>query len=102
MLCILTHRRLKPGTLDRFRHAWEPDREVMPEEMRGDRAYVVRSLGDENEIITFHLSNLTQDDLMRLRESLTKELGQREQTMAEFVEWTGVSGIFEVVDELKI
>jgi hypothetical protein len=39
--------------------------------MQGDRAYVVRSLGDENEIITFHLSNLTQDDLMRLRESLT-------------------------------
>ena len=102
MFCMLTHRRLKPGTLDRFRDAWEPDRKLMPEEMRGDHAYVVRSLSDENEIITFHLTNLTQDDLMRLREALSRELGQREHDMAEFVDWTGVSGIFEVVDELKI
>jgi hypothetical protein len=102
MFCMLTHRRLKVGTLERFRDAWEPDRGLLPEEMRGDRAYVVRSLDDENEIITFHLTNLTRDDLLRLREALTKDLGQREQAMAEFVEWTGVSGIFEVVEEVKI
>jgi hypothetical protein len=102
MFCMLTHRRLKPGTFNRFRDAWDPGREVLPGEMRGDRAYVVRSLGDENEVITFHLTKLTQEDLMRLRETLTEHLGQREQAMAEFVEWTGVSGIFEVVEEITI
>lgn len=102
MYCMLTHRRIKPGTLDRFRDAWEPRRELLPEEMHGERAYVIRNLGDENEVITFHLTNLTQDDLMRLRESLTEDIQQRERAMAEFVEWTGVSGIFEVVEEVKI
>jgi len=99
---MLTHRRLKPGTFDQFRTAWEPDRDAIPEEVRGERAYHARSLTDENEIISFHLTNLTVEDLLRLREDLAKSLIDRQRAVSEFVEWTGVDGIFEVIEELTI
>lgn len=102
MLCMLTHRRLKPGTLDEFRAAWEPDRDAMPAEMSGDRVYVLRNVMDENDVITFHLTGVTPDDLLRLREPLVQALGQRDQAIAQLVESTGVTGVFEVVDEITI
>ena len=70
--------------------------------MRGERAYLARSLGDENEILSFHLTNLTLEDLSRLRQRLAKGLTQRQQAVAEFVEWTGVDGVFEIIDEIEL
>jgi hypothetical protein len=102
MICMLTHRRLKPGTYDQFRAAWEMDRDAIPDEMRGDRVYLARSLGDENEILTFHLTNQTREDLSRLRGQLAKGLTQRQQAVAEFVESTGVDGVFEVIEEIEV
>lgn len=102
MLCMLSQRRLKPGTLDEFRAAWEPDRDAIPQEMRGDRVYVLRNVMDENEVITFHLTGVTPEDLLRLREPLAEALGKRDQAIAKLVESTGVSGVFEVVDEITI
>jgi hypothetical protein len=101
MLCILTHR---SGTFDDFRKAWERDPELLPdglrERLRGERAYHVRSLADENGIISFHLTNLTLEGLLGLRERFRASEDERQRALAEFVEWTGADGIFEVVEEI--
>lgn len=99
MLVFLTHRRLKPGTFDQFRKAWEPDE--MPEGVR-EVAYHARSTENPDEIISLGLAyDMGPEDLARLREEFTDEDAQRQRAMAEFVEWTGVDGVFEVVDEVR-
>jgi hypothetical protein len=101
MLCFLTHRRLKPGTYDQYRRAWEPDQ--MPEGVI-ETVYHVRSLQDPDEIISFGLADVGADDLPGLREKLGGDEAEarRQQRMAEFVESTGVDGIFEVVEEIRL
>lgn len=100
MLVFLTHRRLKPGSFDEFRKAWEP--EEMPEGIR-EVAYHARSLENPDEIISFGLAyDMERGDLDRLRAAFSEEVeAERQRRMAEFVEWTGVDGIFEVVDEVR-
>lgn len=99
MLVFLTHRRLKPGSFDEFRKAWEPDH--MPEWIR-EVAYHARSLENPDEIISFGLAyDLERNDLARLRDEFSEGDAERQRRMAEFVEWTGVDGVFEVVDELR-
>ena len=99
MLCALTVRRLKPGTFEQFRKAWEP--EVWFEGWT--RAYHLRNLRDENEIVSFGFFDGTLDVLQRQRQEGDPD-GQREerrqQRMAEFVESTGTDALFEVIDEV--
>lgn len=99
MLCALTVRRLKPGTWAEFRRAWEPER-WPPGSIK---AYHVRNLEDENEIVSFGLFEGTVEDFQRWREENDPD-GQlearRQERMAEFVESTGVDAIFEVIDEV--
>jgi hypothetical protein len=101
MLCFMTHRRLKPGGFEDFRKAWEPDQ--MPDAL-SERVYHVRSLKDPNEIVSFGLADISVEDLPRLREQLggAEAEARRQERMAPFVEWTGVDGIFEVVEELRL
>lgn len=100
MLVFLTHRRLKEGTFEQFRKAWEP--EQMPEGIR-EVAYHARSLDDPDEIISFGLAyDLRREDLPNLMEKFDDgEEAERQRRMAEFVEWTGVDRVFEVVDEVR-
>ena len=99
MLCFLTHRRLKPGSFDQFRAAWEGD--GPPGGMAG-RAYHVRSLEDPDEVISFGLFDLTPADLERMKQDTAggEAEARRQERMAPFVERTGVDGIFEVVEEI--
>lgn len=64
MLCALTHRRLKPGAYERFRAAWQP--ETWPPGWA--RAYHVRNVDDEDEIISFGFFDGTLEEL-RARQS---------------------------------
>ena len=96
MLCFLTSRRLKPGAWEDFRRAWQPD-EFPPQFIR---AYHVRSLDDENHVISFGLGEGTAADIQQVRESIDKGEQERQQRMAEFVESTDLDGIFEVIDEV--
>lgn len=61
MLCALSVRRLKPGAYEGFRRAWEP--EEFPEGFT--RAYHVRSLEDQNEVVSFGFYDRTMADLTR-------------------------------------
>ena len=89
MLVFLTHRRLKPGTFEQLRKAWEPGQ--MPEGIR-EVAYHARSLENPDEIVSFGLAyDMSREDLARLREDVSTADSERQRRMAEFVEWTGVS-----------
>lgn len=99
MLVFLTHRRLKPGTFEQFRKAWEPDE--MPDGVR-EVAYHARSLDDPDEIVSFGLAyDMGREDLARLSEEMGEGEEERQRRMAEFVEWTGLNAVFEVIDEVR-
>lgn len=94
MLCFLTARKLKPGAWQDFRRVWEPD-EWDP---RFIRAYHVRNLTDENEVISFGLFDGTPDDYRAMAR-------EREETrvdrMSAFVDQVVVDGVYEVIDEVQ-
>lgn len=100
MFVFLTHRRLKPGTWEQFRQAWEPDE--VPAEAGDERVYHVRSLEDENEIISFGIADMSREDLERLGQEPDDAERRRQERMAQFVESTGVDGVFEVIEELRL
>ena len=98
MLCALTVRRLKPGTYEEFRAAWEPD--PWPDFLRG--AYLVRNQDDENEVAAFGFLDLTPDSLDALRddpEFLTRE-AKRMERIAAFEESVVLNAIYEVAEEV--
>ena len=63
MICFLTERRLKPGTWDDFRRAWEPDGPPPA----GGRAYHVRDLDDPDHVISFGLFDVDRAHVEGMR-----------------------------------
>ena len=95
MLCALTVRRLKPGAFEDFRRAWEMD--SMPPGW--SRAYTVRNLDDENEIVSFGFFDGTLEDLRKSQQE-QDYAGQRAK-IDQYVESTGADGIYEVVESFE-
>jgi heme-degrading monooxygenase HmoA len=102
MLCFLTVRKLKPGSYDAFRQAWEPEEGDIPEGFQ--RAYHLRSLEDENEVISFGFFDGSPEDLERLRgdESFRSRREAQVERINEHVESVGTDAVFEVVEEVKL
>jgi len=96
MLCALTSRKLKPGTWEDFRRAWEPS-EWPPGFIR---AYHVRAIDDETHIVSFGFLDGSRDEMERMRDEIASTEGDRHRAMAEFVESTQLDGIFEVIEEV--
>ena len=96
MLVALTVRKLKPGSYEQFRKAWEP--EDWPKQW--ERAYHIRNVNDENEVISFGYFNGTLDELRQLRDESGRE-DERQRKMAGPVEATGADGIYEVIEEVR-
>jgi hypothetical protein len=92
----LTVRKLKPGSYDDWRKAWEGDPENWPE---GVHAYILRKLDDENEIIAFGLTERSLDELRT--EEGREEQRQRNEAMAPYIESIGADGFYEVIDEVN-
>jgi hypothetical protein len=91
----LTVRKLKPGTYEEWRAAWEGD--GLPE---GVHAYILRNLSDPDEIIAFGLTERDPDEL-RSDPSLGEDKrAAREAAMAPFVDSIGADGFYEVIDEV--
>jgi heme-degrading monooxygenase HmoA len=95
MLVMFTARRLKPGSWEQFRQAWEPVEEEPP---GFQRAYHARNLRDEDEVISFGLFDMTPDDYRNWREQADAQENQRVDRMSAFVEHESVSGVYEVID----
>ena len=95
MHAFLTVRKLKPGTYDDWRKAWEPDE--WPE--GSTRAYILRNVDDPDEVIAF---GFFDSDLAAVRSDpeMQDEQKRRFDAMAPFVESTGADGFYEVVEEV--
>jgi hypothetical protein len=63
MHAFLTVRKLKPGTFDEWRKAWEP--EDWPEYAR--QAYILRNVEDADEVIAFGSTTPTSPVSARTR-----------------------------------
>jgi len=98
MLCALTVRKLKPGTLDRFREAFAPD--DMSEVPAGwKRFYALQNAEDENEVITFGFFDGTLEELRAGQQADGGAYEKRRAATEELVESVGADGVFEVIDE---
>jgi heme-degrading monooxygenase HmoA len=95
MIVMFSARRLKPGAWEQFREAWEPGDDAPPG-FKG--AYHARNIRDEDEVISFGLFDMTEDDYRRWRETADAEETSRVGRMAAFIASEPVSGVYEVVD----
>jgi len=99
MLCAMTQRTLKPGSYEDFRNAFVPgDTLEAPEGWT--KFYAIRSVADENEVITFGFFDGSLEDLRAGQQS--SDYDERRAAADEFVESVGVDGLFEVVDEREM
>jgi heme-degrading monooxygenase HmoA len=96
MIVMFSARRLKPGAWDQFRRAWDPGEDLMPPGFQ--RAYHARNIRDEDEIISFGIFDMTEDEYRSWRADADAEENQRVDALSAFVENDHVSGVFEVID----
>jgi heme-degrading monooxygenase HmoA len=99
MLCAMTQRKLKPGSFDDFRAAFVPGDE-MEAPPGWKKFYAVRSVADENEVITFGFFDGSLDELKESQQ--TGEYDERRAAADQFVESVGVDGLFEVIEEREM
>ena len=95
MYALLTVRKLKPGSFDDWRKAWEPDE--WPE--GSQRAYILRNVSNPDEVIAF---GFFEGDLPAQRQDprTEEQVRRRFERMASYVESTGADGLYEVVEEV--
>jgi hypothetical protein len=93
MLCALTVRKLKPGTFEQFLGEFRPDSSAVPTGWVSFRA--LRNVEDENEVITFGFFDGTLDELNASQEE--HNYRGRVDSVSQFVESVGTSGVYEIV-----
>jgi heme-degrading monooxygenase HmoA len=98
MIVMFSARRLKPEAWEQFRRAWDPGDSRPP---GFQRAYHARNIRDEDEVISFGLFEMTEDEYRAWRESADAEENQRVDRMTTFVKNEYVSGVFEVIDTVE-
>ena len=95
MIVMFSARRLKPGSWEQFRRAWEPG-DAMPPGFQ--RAYHARNIRDEDEIISFGLFEMTEDEYHQWRGEADAGETRRMDQLSAFVENDHVSGVYTVID----
>ena len=98
MIVMFSARRLKPGAWEAFRRAWDPGEERPP---GLQRAYHARNIRDEDEVISFGLFDMTEEDYRRWRAEADAQETQRVSRVSAFVQQETVSGVYEVIDVLE-
>jgi hypothetical protein len=98
LLCVLTHRRLKPGSYDAFREAWRPD-DWWPDYARG---YHLRSLDDPDEVISFAFYDTTIERFEAMRDDPAWMAAeeQRLQRLAPLELSMRIGGVYEVAEDI--
>lgn len=94
MICTLTARRLKPGSYDAFRDAWDPGRP--PDGWT--HIYHCRDVADPDVVISFGLFDGSEQEL---REAQAR-LGRQSQVdrIGPHVQEVLLDGSYEVVEQL--
>ena len=97
MYVFFSGRRLKPGSFDQFRRAWQPgeDDELPPGAVA---IYHARNRKDPDEVISFGIFDV--DDPSEVRGPEEEEL-KRQDAMAAFVQNIPLEGVYEVIEEIK-
>jgi heme-degrading monooxygenase HmoA len=98
VIVMFTARRLKPGAWEQFRRAWDSG-DGRPPGLQ--RAYHARNIRDEDEIISFGLFDMTEEDYRRWRAEADPGEIKRVDQISAFVRNEYVSGVYEVIDELE-
>jgi heme-degrading monooxygenase HmoA len=98
MIVMLSARRLKPGAWDQFRRAWDPDGARPP---GLQRAYHGRNIRDEDEIVSFGLFEMTEDEYRAWRAEADADENQRVDRLSAFVENEHVAGVYEVIETVE-
>jgi hypothetical protein len=91
----LTARKLKPGSYDEWRVAWEGDNDAPS----GAKAYICRSISDPDEILAFVMVEATKEQVEAFRGD--GDDSGRQAAMAPHVESTGTDGFYEVIEEIE-
>jgi heme-degrading monooxygenase HmoA len=99
MIVMFTARRLKPGAWEQFRRAWDPADDVIPPGFQ--RAFHARNIRDEDELISFGLFDMSEDEYRTWRAEADATETQRVDRLSAFVEHEYVSGVYEVNDTLE-
>jgi hypothetical protein len=98
MICTLTARRLKPGSYDAYRAAWDPG-DTDPEAIgHWKRIYHVRDVSDRDVVISFGFFDGSLEELREMQ----ARLGRRDQVdrIGPHVAEVLLDGSYEVVEEL--
>jgi heme-degrading monooxygenase HmoA len=98
MIVMFTARRLKPGAWEEFRRSWDPGDEKPP---GFQRAYHARNIRDEDEVISFGLFDMTEDQYRTWREEADAAENKRVDRLSAFVENEHVGGVYEVIDTVE-
>jgi heme-degrading monooxygenase HmoA len=97
MIVMFSARRLKPGSWDQFRRAWDPGDSTPP---GLQRVYHARNIRDEDEVISFGIFDMSEDEYRSWRGEADAEENQRVDALSAFVENDHVSGVYEVIETL--
>jgi heme-degrading monooxygenase HmoA len=98
MIVMFSARRLKPGAWEQFRRAWDSGDARPPGFQRG---YHARNIRDEDEVISFGLFDMSEDDYRTWRAEADAEEMQRVDRLSAFVENEPVSGVYEVIEAVE-
>jgi heme-degrading monooxygenase HmoA len=98
MIVMFSARRLKPGAWDDFRRAWEPGD---PKPPGFQRAFHARNIRDEDEIISFGLFDMSEEDYRQWRADADAEETQRVDHLSAFIQSAPVEGVYEVVEVVE-
>jgi hypothetical protein len=93
MKVVFTARRIRPGSFEQFRQAWEPDR--WPDGMI--KSYMLRDPSDPDVVVAFGMFDVTDQRAEELRSELVGPERERHARMAPHVAQVIVSGLFDVV-----
>jgi heme-degrading monooxygenase HmoA len=97
MIVLFSARRLKTGAWEQYRRAWDPG-DARPPGLQ--RIYHARNIRDEDEIISFGIFDMTEDDFHKWRAENDEQELQRVDRLSAFITSEPVSGVYEVVEEL--
>jgi heme-degrading monooxygenase HmoA len=98
MIVMFSARRLKPGAWEQFRRAWDPG-DTRPPGFQ--RAYHARNVRDEDEVVSFGLFDMSEDEYRTWRAEADAGENQRVEQLSQFVENEPVSGVYEVIDVVE-
>lgn len=97
MHVALTVRKLKPGTYDDWRKAWQP--QDAPEGAKG--GHILRNVNDPDEVIAF---GFFEGDMSAMRNDpkFAEQQRRRTEAMAPYIEAVGADGVYEVVETFDL